>query len=100
MESLGFDIQPLKAIDVFEGCLNWAKGKSKNTSDGAELRVTLGQSLHRIRFASFSVKQLVGVMQKYAGLITAEEGIAIITAITTQANNSFRLSFQRYSANL
>lgn len=80
-------IEPLycQEIDVFEGCIKWARAacQQKNLGDTetGKLRAELGDAVTQFRFKSMKLHDFVKLNETYKGFFSAEEFIEITNII-------------------
>lgn len=100
---LEIDALKCKEIDVFEGCIKWARAacQRKNLDVGKleHLRVELGDAMAKIRFRSMDLRQFIILHKTYEGLFTPDEFIEITYIIGELPNFTSQKFSQKHRLN-
>lgn len=85
-------------VDVFEGCIAWARTaclqRDIDNSTPINLRSVLKSAIDHIRFRSMNINQFVELDKKYEGFFSAEE-FREITRVIVDANNFISHNFNQ-----
>lgn len=86
-------------IDLFDGCILWARAKCQqneiDASNTANLRAILGVAFHEIPFSSMSPQEFSIICNNYSGLLSAQESMDILMAIAINESNKKARAAQR-----
>lgn len=87
---LDLDLLNCYAMDVFDGCISWARANCEQDGlDGANtanLRAALGNALFKIPFCSMTTEQFATIVENFSGLLSPQESTEVFCTIALKAN--------------